>query len=322
MGSIKSTGKAIDISVVVPCYNEQGALPFYYDKMKEVMALLPALSFEIIIVDDGSTDGTLEAAKQLAKSDERIRYISFSRNFGKEAAMYAGLKNASGKYTAIMDADLQDPPEMLPKMYRVITEEGYDAVGTRRVTRKGEPPVRSFFARKFYKIMSRISKANMVDGARDYRLMNRKYVDALLSLGEYNRFSKGLFGWVGFKVKWLEFENVNRIAGETKWSFGQLFLYSLDGIVAFSNVPLYMASIAGIGSFIAAIVAMIFIIVRRLVFGDPVAGWASTVVIILFIGGIQLLSIGILGLYLSKLYLEAKNRPIYLLDETNIKDAR
>ena len=322
MESIKSTGKAIDISVVVPCYNEQGALPFYYDKMKEVMALLPELSFEIIIVDDGSTDGTLEATKQLAKSDERIRYISFSRNFGKEAAMYAGLKNASGKYTAIMDADLQDPPEMLPEMYRVITEEGYDAVGTRRVTRKGEPPVRSFFARKFYKIMSRISKANMVDGARDYRLMNRKYVDALLSLGEYNRFSKGLFGWVGFKVKWLEFENVNRIAGETKWSFGQLFLYSLDGIVAFSNVPLYMASIAGIGSFIAAIAAMIFIIVRRLVFGDPVAGWASTVVIILFIGGIQLLSIGILGLYLSKLYLEAKNRPIYLLDETNIKDAR
>lgn len=322
MGSIKSTGKAIDISVVVPCYNEQGALPFYYDKMKEVMALLPELSFEIIIVDDGSTDGTLENAKQLAKSDDRIRYISFSRNFGKEAAMYAGLKNASGKYTAIMDADLQDPPEMLPEMYRVITEEGYDAVGTRRVTRKGEPLVRSFFARKFYKIMSRISKANMVDGARDYRLMNRKYVDALLSLGEYNRFSKGLFGWVGFKVKWLEFENVNRIAGETKWSFGQLFLYSLDGIVAFSNVPLYMASIAGIGSFIAAIAAMIFIIVRRLVFGDPVAGWASTVVIILFIGGIQLLSIGILGLYLSKLYLEAKNRPIYLLDETNIKDAR
>lgn len=322
MESIKSTGKAIDISVVVPCYNEQGALLFYYDKMKEVMALMPELSFEIIIVDDGSTDGTLEAAKQLAKSDDRIRYISFSRNFGKEAAMYAGLKNASGKYTAIMDADLQDPPEMLPKMYRVITEEGYDAVGTRRVTRKGEPPVRSFFARKFYKIMSRISKANMVDGARDYRLMNRKYVDALLSLGEYNRFSKGLFGWVGFKVKWLEFENVNRIAGETKWSFGQLFLYSLDGIVAFSNVPLYMASIAGIGSFIAAIAAMIFIIVRRLVFGDPVAGWASTVVIILFIGGIQLLSIGILGLYLSKLYLEAKNRPIYLLDETNIKDAR
>lgn len=322
MGSIKSTGKAIDISVVVPCYNEQGALPFYYDKMKEVMALLPELSFEIIIVDDGSTDGTLEVTKQLAKSDDRIRYISFSRNFGKEAAMYAGLKNASGKYTAIMDADLQDPPEMLPEMYRVMTEEGYDAVGTRRVTRKGEPPVRSFFARKFYKIMSRISKANMVDGARDYRLMNRKYVDALLSLGEYNRFSKGLFGWVGFKVKWLEFENVNRIAGETKWSFGQLFLYSLDGIVAFSNVPLYMASIAGIGSFIAAIAAMIFIIVRRLVFGDPVAGWASTVVIILFIGGIQLLSIGILGLYLSKLYLEAKNRPIYLLDETNIKDAR
>jgi glycosyltransferase involved in cell wall biosynthesis len=271
------------------------------------------------IVDDGSMDGTLDVAKELAVNDSGVKYISFSRNFGKEAAMYAGLQHAVGEYVAIMDADLQDPPDMLPEMYKALMEEGYDAVGTRRVTRKGEPAIRSFFARKFYRLMSRISKANMVDGARDYRLMNRKYVDALLSLKEYNRFSKGLFGWVGFKVKWLEFENVNRVAGETKWSFWQLFLYSLDGIVAFSNAPLYMASIAGVFSFIVAIIAMLFIIIRRLVFGDPVAGWASTVVIILFIGGIQLLSIGILGLYLSKLYLEAKDRPIYLIGESNIE---
>ena len=294
------------MSIIVPCFNEKEALPLFYNKITQVFDQMSqesetaGLSYELIIVDDGSSDGTLDIAKELAANDSGVKYISFSRNFGKEAAMYAGLQHASGEYVAIMDADLQDPPEMLPKMYQVLTKEGYDAVGTRRVTRKGEPPIRSFFARKFYRLMSRISKANMVDGARDYRLMNRKYVDALLSLKEYNRFSKGLFGWVGFKVKWLEFENVNRVAGETKWSFWQLFLYSLDGIVAFSNAPL-------------------FIIIRRLVFGDPVAGWASTVVIILFIGGIQLLSIGILGLYLSKLYLEAKDRPIYLIGESNIE---
>ena len=303
------------ISIVVPCFNEKEALPLFYNKITWVLNQMSqasetsGLSYELIIVDDGSMDGTLDVAKELATNDSGVKYISFSRNFGKEAAMYAGLQHAVGEYVAIMDADLQDPPEMLPKMYQVLIKEGYDAVGTRRVTRRGEPPIRSFFARKFYRLMSRISKANMVDGARDYRLMNRKYVDALLSLKEYNRFSKGLFGWVGFKVKWLEFENVNRVAGETKWSFWQLFLYSLDGIVAFSNAPLYIASIA----------AMLFIIIRRLVFGDPVAGWASTVVIILFIGGIQLLSIGILGLYLSKLYLEAKDRPIYLIGESNIE---
>ncbi len=310
------------ISIIVPCFNEKEALPLFYNKMREVMQLMDntsGVSFELIIVDDGSQDDTLSVAKGMAGKDARVKYISFSRNFGKEAAMYAGLQHATGEYVAIMDADLQDPPDMLPEMYRVLTEEGYDAVGTRRVTRKGEPPIRSFFARKFYRLMSKISKANMVDGARDYRLMNRKYVDALLSLKEYNRFSKGLFGWVGFKVKWLEFENVNRVAGETKWSFWQLFLYSLDGIVAFSNAPLYMASIAGVFSFVIAIIAMLFIIIRRLVFGDPVAGWASTVVIILFIGGIQLLSIGVLGLYLSKLYLEAKDRPIYLIGESNIE---
>lgn len=295
------------ISIVVPCFNEKEALPLFYNKITQVFDQMSqesetaGLYYELIIVDDGSMDGTLDVAKELAANDSGVKYISFSRNFGKEAAMYAGLQHAVGEYVAIMDADLQDPPEMLPKMYQVLNKEGYDAVGTRRVTRKGEPAIRSFFARKFY------------------RLMNRKYVDALLSLKEYNRFSKGLFGWVGFKVKWLEFENVNRVAGETKWSFWQLFLYSLDGIVAFSNAPLYMASIAGVFSFIVAIIAMLFIIIRRLVFGDPVAGWASTVVIILFIGGIQLLSIGILGLYLSKLYLEAKDRPIYLIGESNIE---
>ena len=311
------------ISIVVPCFNEKEALPLFYNKITQVFNQMSqesetaGLSYELIIVDDGSMDGTLDVAKELAVNDSGVKYISFSRNFGKEAAMYAGLQHAVGEYVAIMDADLQDPPEMLPKMYQVLTKEGYDAVGTRRVTRKGEPPIRSFFA--ILQAHEQNIKGKYVDGARDYRLMNRKYVDALLSLKEYNRFSKGLFGWVGFKVKWLEFENVNRVAGETKWSFWQLFLYSLDGIVAFSNAPLYMASIAGVFSFIVAVIAMLFIIIRRLVFGDPVAGWASTVVIILFIGGIQLLSIGILGLYLSKLYLEAKDRPIYLIGESNIE---
>ncbi len=310
----------MSISVVVPCYNEEKALPFFYQEITKVMDSISDEEFEIIFVDDGSTDRTLLVAMELADKDTRIKYISFSRNFGKEAAMFAGLKNAKGDYVAIMDADLQDPPHLLPEMLSTIKDEGYDAVGTRRVSRKGEPAIRSFFARRFYKLMSRISRANMVDGARDYRLMNRKYVDALLSLGEYNRFSKGLFGWIGFKVKWLEYENENRVAGETKWSFRQLFCYSLDGIVAFSNAPLYAASVAGIFSFITAIIAMIFIIIRRLIFGDPVAGWASTVVIILFLGGIQLLSIGILGLYLSKVYLETKNRPVYIVDKTNIED--
>ena len=312
------------MSLVVPCYNEEEAIPiFYREALKVIEQLKDEFEFEFCFVDDGSKDGTLQCFKDLRVKDERVHYVSFSRNFGKESALYAGLQLSTGDYVATLDVDLQPPPSLLPEMWKTIKEsegkEDYDCVATRRVNRAGEPPIRSFFARKFYRLMSRISKANMVDGARDYRLMNRKYVDALLSLKEYNRFSKGLFGWVGFKVKWLEFENVNRVAGETKWSFWQLFLYSLDGIVAFSNAPLYMASIAGVFSFIVAIIAMLFIIIRRLVFGDPVAGWASTVVIILFIGGIQLLSIGILGLYLSKLYLEAKDRPIYLIGESNIE---
>ena len=308
------------LSIIVPCYYEEESLPLFYKATEEVNQQLENIKFEYWFINDGSTDGTLAEMRKLNELDpENVHYVSFSRNFGKEAALYCGLQQATGDYVTVMDADLQDPPEMLPEMIKILENEDYDCVGTRRTTRAGEPPIRSFFARKFYRLMSKISKANMVDGARDYRLMNRKYVDALLSLKEYNRFSKGLFGWVGFKVKWLEFENVNRVAGETKWSFWQLFLYSLDGIVAFSNAPLYMASIAGVFSFIVAIAAMLFIIIRRLVFGDPVAGWASTVVIILFIGGIQLLSIGILGLYLSKLYLEAKDRPIYLIGESNIE---
>lgn len=314
--------KDIDISIVIPCYNEQEAIPYYYEAMCSVMEEMTGIVFELLFVDDGSKDKTLGIVEALAKDDNRVKYLSFSRNFGKEAAIYAGLKNALGDYVGVMDVDLQDPPQLLPQMYEALTVEGYDAVGTRRVSRKGEPVIRSFFARRFYRLMRKISKADMVDGARDYRLMNRKYVDALLQMKEYNRFSKGLFGWIGFKTKWIEYENTRRVAGETKWSFWQLLIYSLDGIVGFSTVPLYMASIAGVISFFIAIVSMIFIIVRRLVFGDPVAGWASTIVIILFIGAIQLLSIGILGLYLSKVYLETKNRPIYIIDKSNIEDTK
>ena len=310
------------ISIVVPCFNEKEALPLFYNKITQVFDQMSqesetaGLFYELIIVDDGSMDGTLDVAKELAANDSGVKYISFSRNFGKEAAMYAGLQHAVGEYVAIMDADLQDPPEMLPKMYKVLTKEGYDAVGTRRVTRRGEPPIRSFFARKFYRLMSRISKANMVDGARDYRLMNRKYVDALLSLKEYNRFSKGLFGWVGFKVKWLEFENVNRVAGETKWSFWKLFRYALEGIIAFSTVPLTIVSLIGVVVCIIAFLFLLFVVIRAVIFGDPVAGWPSLICVISFLSGIQLLGIGVVGMYLSKTYLETKKRPIYIKKES------
>lgn len=307
------------ISIVVPCYNEEAALGYFYEEMNRITEMMGSVSFELLFIDDGSKDETLSRIRQLADRDQRVRYVSFSRNFGKEAAIYAGLKNASGDFVAIMDADLQDPPALLPEMYRIVTEEGYDSVATRRVTRKGEPPVRSFFARMFYRIMNKISPTDMVDGARDYRLMNRKFVDALLQMSEYNRFSKGLFGWVGYRTKWLEFENVERVAGETKWSFWKLFKYSLEGIVAFSTMPLTLASVFGMISFAAAFVFIVFIILRRLIFGDPVAGWASTVTIVLFLGGIQLFCMGILGQYLAKTYLETKNRPVYLVGESNIE---
>ncbi len=305
------------ISVVVPCYNEQEVLSIFYDEMNRVSKLMPDVDFDILLVNDGSKDNTLEEMKKLHAIDKRVRYLSFSRNFGKEAAIYAGLENAKGDYVAIMDADLQDPPSLLPEMYKAVTEEGYDSVATRRVTRKGEPPIRSFFARQFYKIMNKISNTDIVDGARDYRLMNRKFVEALLSMGEYNRFSKGLFGWVGFKTKWLEFENVERAAGETKWSFWKLFKYSIEGIVAFSTMPLVLSSLFGVIACILAFVFIIVIVVRKLLYGDPVAGWASTITIMLFIGGVQMLCIGILGQYLSKTYLETKNRPIYIVGETS-----
>lgn len=303
------------ITVVVPCYNEEQSLHFFYEEMERVAAEMKENTFEYLFVDDGSKDRTLECIKELKEKDEKVRYVSFSRNFGKEAALYAGLSHASGDYVAIMDADLQDPPSLLPEMYRAVTEEGYDSAATRRVTRKGEPPIRSFFARRFYHIMNKISDVELMDGARDYRLMNRAYVNALLQMGEYNRFSKGLFGWVGFKIKWLEFENVERVAGETKWSFWKLFKYSLDGIVAFSSMPLYIASWLGAGMCGVSLFAILFIIVRQLLFGNSVAGWPSMVCIIILIGGLQLLSIGILGLYLSKTYLEVKHRPIYIARE-------
>lgn len=304
------------LTMVVPAYNEEEALPIFYAEALRVEKKLPRVEIEYLFIDDGSSDGTLEVLRDLHKKDARVRYVSFSRNFGKEAAIYAGLQNATGDYVAILDADLQDPPSLLPEMLQAIEEEGYDCVGSRRVTRKGEPPIRSFFARMFYHIMKKISNADIVDGARDFQLMNRKVVKAILSMGEYNRFSKGIFGWVGFRKKWLEYENIERSAGETKWSFWKLFLYALDGIVAFSTAPLVIASVMGMVFCLVAFVAIIFIIVRTLIFGDPTSGWPSMVCIIIFIAGIQLLCMGILGQYMAKTYLETKKRPLYLVEET------
>lgn len=306
------------ISVIVPCFNEEDSLPFFYEETNKVSNEMIEVSFEFLFVDDGSKDQTLSILKEYASKDERVKYISFSRNFGKEAAIYAGLKNSCGDYVVIMDADLQDPPSLLPEMYQAVSEEGYDSAATRRVSRKGEPPVRSFFARLFYKIMNHISDANIMDGARDYRLMNRKMVDTILSMCEYNRFSKGIFGWIGFDTKWIEYENVERVAGETKWSFWKLFKYSIEGITAFSIEPLQIASVFGVLFSFIALIMIIVIIVRTLIFGDPTSGWPSLVCIIMLIGGIQLLCIGILGQYMAKTYLETKNRPIYISKETNI----
>lgn len=308
------------ITIVVPCYNEEKAIPYFYEEIQRVKKLMPEVKLELLLVDDGSKDGTLKQFHTLKEKDASVKYISFSRNFGKEAAIYAGLEKAKGDYVAIMDADLQDPPALLPQMYDALTKEGYDSAATRRVTRKGEPPIRSFLAREFYKLMNKISDVELMDGARDFRLMNRKYVDALLSLKEYNRFSKGLFGWVGFKTKWIEFENVERVAGETKWSFWKLFKYSLEGIVAFSEAPLYIASYLGALMSVVGFLAMLFIIIRQLLFHNSAYGWASMVCIIILIGGIQLLCIGILGLYFSKMYLETKKRPIYIASEEALDD--
>ncbi len=308
-----------DISIVVPCYNEAPVLDKFYARITEVAAGMDA-SFEFLFINDGSRDDTLTVIKRLREQDDRVRYVSFSRNFGKEAGIFAGLQNAAGSYVAVMDADLQDPPELLPEMYAALVNEDYDCVRTRRVDRKGEPPIRSAFARMFYKLINRISKAEIVDGARDFQLMKRKVVDAVLSLGEYNRFSKGIFGWVGFRTKWLEFENVERAAGETKWNFWSLMLYAIDGIIAFSTTPLVIASVLGLLLCVIAFFLIVFVIVRTLIFGDPTSGWPSLVCIILMLSGIQLLCIGILGQYLAKTYLETKRRPLYLISECELEN--
>ena len=305
------------LSIIVPCYNEEQALPFFYQEIDKVSKELKELNFELIFVNDGSKDKTLEVLKEYHQKDKRVKYISFSRNFGKEAAMYAGLEHAKGDYVTIMDADLQDPPSLLKEMYQLTEKEGYDCVGTRRVTRKGEPPIRSFCARMFYKLINRLSKVEMVDGARDYRFMNRKMVNAILELKEYNRYSKGLFSFVGFKTKWLEYENINRVAGETKWSFWKLFIYALDGITAFSTVPLVLSVILGLVFCLISFIMIIAIIIKTLVYGDPVSGWPSLVCIIFLCSGVQLFCMGIIGQYLSKTYLETKKRPIYIIGESS-----
>ncbi len=304
------------LSVIVPCYNEEESVAIFYQELlkNEPFFAEKELELELIYVDDGSKDGTVAEVKKLHAQDERVHLVSFSRNFGKEAAMFAGLETSTGDYVVMMDVDLQDPPSLLPEMYEYI-QQGYDSVATRRVSRKGEPPIRSFFARRFYGLMKKISKTEIMDGARDYRLMTRQMVDAILSMREYNRFTKGIFGWVGFNTKWLEYENVERAAGETKWNFWKLFMYSLDGIMAFSTAPLMLASVAGVVFCLIAFAMMVFIIVRKLIFGDPVDGWASQVCIMLMIGGIQFFCTGILGQYLAKTYMEVKNRPIYLVKE-------
>ena len=308
------------LSCIIPCYNEEAALPYFLQEIRKVadnMSTTFQLDFEILFINDGSRDKTLQILRQAVQEDKRIRYISFARNFGKEAAMYAGFQNCTGDYAAVMDADMQDPPSLLPEMYQALQSGEYDSVATRRVTRKGEPPIRSFFARCFYKLINRISDADIVDGARDFRLMTRQMVDAILSMREYNRFSKGIFGWVGFRTKWLPYENVERVAGETKWSFWKLFLYSLEGITAFSTAPLAIASIAGILLCIVALLFVCVVLVKTLAFGDAVGGWPSMMCVILFLGGVQLFCMGILGQYLAKTYLETKKRPIYIVQETN-----
>ncbi len=303
------------VSIIIPCYNEEEMISLYYKEMKKVMNKMKKVEFELIFINDGSTDKTLDILRDLSKNKD-VRYISFSRNFGKEAGIYAGLKYATGDYVGLMDVDLQDPPEMLIEMYNILEEKEYDCVATRRVSREGEPPIRSFFARMYYKIINKISKTEIVDGARDFRLMTRQMVDSILEVTEYNRFSKGIFSWVGYKTKWLEYKNVERAAGTSKWSFWKLFLYSLDSITAFSTVPLSIAAIFGVLFCLVAFVIIIFIIVRTLIFGDPTSGWPSMACIMFLIGGVQLLCTGIIGQYLSKTYLEVKNRPVYIVKET------
>ncbi len=309
------------LSLIVPCYNEQQALPIFY---KEVTAVMGAMDceYELLLINDGSRDGTLELMRSLAQQDERVVYLSFSRNFGKEAAMYAGFCNATGDYVAVMDADMQDPPSLLPKMLEILATGDYDSVAACRADRAGEPPVRSWFSKQFYRLINAISDTDIVSGARDFRLMRREMVDAIVAMCEYNRFSKGIFGWVGFRTYWLPFENVERVAGETKWSFWRLFKYAIDGIINFSQAPLSFASWFGIGMTAFAFFMLCFIVLRKLIFGDPVAGWASTICVIVFIGGLQMFFLGVIGQYLAKTYLETKRRPHYIVSETNGGDVK
>lgn len=303
------------ISVIIPCLDEEEAIPVYYEAMKPVMDEMNEVEYELIFVDDGSLDGTLSVMRELSEKDRRCRYLSFSRNFGKEAALYAGLSNATGDYIVVMDVDLQDPVELLPRMYEMIQSEDLDRVAARRVDRDGEPLIRSFLSDCFYKVINKISKTEFVKGARDYCMMKRNVVNAVLELQEYNRFSKGIFQWVGFRTAWLEYHNAERCVGETKWSMKKLAIYSLEGIIGFSTSPLSIASIMGIIFCFIAFIMTLFIAVRTLIFGNDVGGWTSLACLILFVGGVQLFCTGIVGGYLSKAYLETKHRPIYILKE-------
>lgn len=309
------------ITLIVPCFNEQEALPIFYQETTAAAEQLD-YAYELLFINDGSKDQTLHILKELAGKDDHVRYISFSRNFGKEAAMYAGFCNADGDYVAVMDADMQDPPSLLPEMLKILESGEYDSVATRRVNREGEPPVRSWFARRFYALINKISDAEIVDGARDFRLMKREMADAIVEMGEINRFSKGIFGWIGFRTYWLPYENTKRVAGETKWNFWSLFRYAIDGIINFSETPLNIASWFGISMTALAFVSLIFIIVRRLCFGDPVSGWASTICVIVFIGGIQLFCMGVMGRYIAKTYMETKHRPHFIIAESNCSDIK
>ncbi len=314
------------ISVVVPCLNEQEAIPYFYKAICETARSMsvtwPELDFEFIFIDDGSTDDTMSVIEGLRKDDKRVRFVSFSRNFGKEAALFAGLTYSRGDYLVTMDADMQDPPALLPDMYKAVTEEGYDSAATRRITRKGEPFIRSVFARAFYRLINRMSSADIVDGARDYRIMTRRMVDSILSMTEYNRFTKGIYGWIGFKTKWIEFENVERIAGETKWSFWKLFKYAIEGIIGFSTMPLSIATWFGLCMSLISFLGILFIIIKKLVYGDPTSGWSSLVCIMLLIAGIQLFCMGVIGQYLGKTYLESKKRPIFIAKKTSDDEER
>lgn len=318
---MKLPGERGMISIIVPCYNEQEALPLFYEEVTKVLADMKT-EYEILLIDDGSADGTLSEMKKLAKNDERVRYLAFSRNFGKESAMYAGFCNVKGDFVAVMDADLQDDPALLPEMMHILESDAYDSVAARRISRKGEGRIRSAFSDGFYKLMDSVTEAEIKSGARDFRLMKRKMVDAVVAMSEYNRFTKGIFGWVGFRTYWLDYENRERAAGKTKWGFWKLVGYGIDGIMNFSQSPLSFSSWLGIGMTLFSIVMLLFVIIRRLAFGDPVAGWASIICVMIFIGGLQLFCLGIIGQYIAKIYLETKHRPHYIVSETNMEEAK